>query len=139
MSTNKSRVSFCHYTMTIRNMKIYSLDRRSVISEKDSDLFKGMKNTKNCKNNIDKYKENKGFPLKSTLQTNNDLKQKNTLSVNVCMFIILCRRKIYNNRTKTKRQEKMKYRINIICESRPDKLNIYIIDSIQRHKVLCPY
>lgn len=139
MSTNKSRVSFCHYTKTTRNMKIYSLDRRSVISEKDSNLFKGMKNTKTCKNNIDKYKENKGFPLKPTLQTNNDLKQKKILSVNVCMLIILCRRKIYNNRTKTKRQEKMKYRINIICESRPDKLNIYIIDSRQRHKVLCAY
>lgn len=62
--------------MTTRNMKIYSLDRRSMISEKDSNLFKGMKNTKTCKNNIDKYKENKGFPLESMLQTNNDLKQK---------------------------------------------------------------
>lgn len=46
------------------------------------------KNTKTCKNNIDKHKENKGFPLKSTLETSNDLKQKNILWVNVCMFII---------------------------------------------------
>lgn len=47
-----------------------------------------MKNTKTCKNNKDKYKENRGFPLKSTLQTNNDLKQKKIYCQLMCACLL---------------------------------------------------
>lgn len=70
--------------------------------------IQGMKNTKTCKSNIDKYKENKGFPLESMLQTNNDLKQKIYCEL-MCACLLFYVEGKYT--TKPKIQEKMKYRI----------------------------